>query len=120
LRRMTKSQSLLTILVNLAEKNFQRIVTGSWRNSQGDSGSIESLHFRRLPKCLQVVDGATNLGDCKQWGVLSLKSCLESHLMWGLWERPGSRTCSPSLYRDKRSHQRAINEQTNSYMNSRY
>jgi transposase len=29
LRRMTKSQSLLTILVNLAEKNFQRIVTGS-------------------------------------------------------------------------------------------
>jgi hypothetical protein len=38
---------------------------------------MESLHFRRLSKCLQVVDGAPNLGDCKQLGVLSLKQSLE-------------------------------------------
>jgi hypothetical protein len=29
-------------------------------------GSMQSLHFRRLPKCLQVADGAINLGDCTQ------------------------------------------------------
>jgi hypothetical protein len=46
------------------------------QNSHSDSGSTESLHFRRLPKCLQVADGATNLGDCKPWGVLSLKTSL--------------------------------------------
>jgi hypothetical protein len=71
LRRVTESQSLLPILANLAENNFQGIITESGRNFQSESRSIESLHFRRLPKCLQVADGATNLGDCKQWGVLS-------------------------------------------------
>jgi hypothetical protein len=28
MRRVTESQSLLTILANLAEKNFQRVITG--------------------------------------------------------------------------------------------
>jgi hypothetical protein len=77
MRRVTESQSLLTILANLAEKNFQGIITRPWRNSQSNSGSRESYHFRGLPKCLQVVDGTTNLGNCKQWGVLSLKSRLD-------------------------------------------
>jgi hypothetical protein len=71
LRRVAESESLLTVQANLAEKNFQGVITESWRNSQSDSGSMESVRFRRLPKCLSVVDGAINLGDCKQWGVLS-------------------------------------------------
>jgi hypothetical protein len=37
---------------------------------------LESVHFRRLPKCVQIADGATGLGDCKQWEVLSLKESL--------------------------------------------
>jgi hypothetical protein len=67
LRSVTESQSLLTIRANLAEKNFQGIITGSWRNFQSDSGSRETLYFRRFPKCHQVLDGAINLGDSKQW-----------------------------------------------------
>jgi hypothetical protein len=50
LRRVTESQSLLAIRANLAEKNFQGIITEFWRNSQSDSGNIKSLHFRRFPK----------------------------------------------------------------------
>jgi hypothetical protein len=33
------------------------------------------------------MDGAINLGDCKQWGELSLNSHLESYLIWGRWDR---------------------------------
>jgi hypothetical protein len=76
LRKVTESQSLLTILANFAEKHFQGIITESWRNSQSDSGSMKSFHFRRLPKCLQIADGATNLDDCKQSGILPLKQSL--------------------------------------------
>jgi hypothetical protein len=59
---------------------------------------MESLHLRRLPKCLQVVDGVINLGDCKQWGVLSLKSRMESYWIWELWDRPGVRHFFATLH----------------------
>jgi hypothetical protein len=44
----------------------------------------------KASKISQVVDGATNLGDCKQWRVPSLKSRLESYLIWLIWDRPGA------------------------------
>jgi hypothetical protein len=76
LRRVTESQSLLTILTNLAEKTFRGSLQGPEEILRAIQVSMVSLHFRRLPKCLQVVDGATNLGDCKQWRVLSLKKAV--------------------------------------------
>jgi hypothetical protein len=43
LRRVTESESLLAIRANLAEKNFQGIVTGFWRNAQSESGSLMDI-----------------------------------------------------------------------------
>jgi hypothetical protein len=104
MKRVVESQSLLTILANLAEKRFQGIIRRSWRNSQSDSGSREALHFRKLSNCFQVVDGVTNLRDCKQWEVMSLeKSLVKWFPLRTLRSTRGSRTFWPPYNHTKNS-----------------